>query len=114
MAGDYGTLADRVSIDDQGRMVVSFPERYHSGQEFCARPANRSRLEKALKQVAGETVVLLLQTHADQADTKKQSTPILSRREKQAEIVNQPYVQRALELFDCDPGRIRHVPPSEG
>jgi DNA polymerase III subunit gamma/tau len=114
MVADYGALADRVNIGDKGQLVVSFPERYQSGREFCERPANRSRLERALEQIAGGPVAFTLQTHVEQADTVKPSAPPPTRREKQAEIVKQPYVQRALELFDGDPGRIRYVPPEEG
>jgi DNA polymerase-3 subunit gamma/tau len=34
-----------------------------------------------------------------------------SRREQQAQIIEQPFVRRAMELFEVEPGKIRYSPP---
>lgn len=34
-----------------------------------------------------------------------------SRREKLAEVAEQPIVKRAMELFDVEPGHFKYVPP---
>ncbi len=113
LVGDNAALADRVKCDTDGSLVASFPERYSSCRDFCERPANRTRLDRALQQVVGSPVMLKLKTHADKQSESQPTAQQPSRREQQAKIVNEPFVQRALELFDGDPDRIRYVSPEE-
>jgi len=113
LVGDNAALADQVSCDDDGTLVASFPERYSSCREFCERPTNRTRLDKALEQVVDAPVMLKLQTHDDSQNEPHAVSPKPSRRQQQVDVVNEPFVQRALELFDGDPSRIRFVPPEE-
>jgi hypothetical protein len=70
-------------------------------------------LEKALAQVAGEPVVIELKTHAQAPDSTNQTDPPRSQRQRQVEATQEAFVQRALELFDGDPGRLRYVPPED-
>jgi hypothetical protein len=37
--------------------------------------------------------------------------PRTSRREQQAAIAEQPFVRRAMELFDVSSGQLRYTPP---
>ena len=37
--------------------------------------------------------------------------PRKSRREQLAEVAEQPFVRRAMELFDVGPGQFRYMPP---
>src|SRR5262249_10114036 len=39
--------------------------------------------------------------------------PRASRREQQAAVAEQPFVKRAMELFDVTPGQLRYSPPDE-
>ena len=36
-----------------------------------------------------------------------------SRRQQQADVAQQPFVRKAMELFDAEPGKLRYTPPSE-
>ncbi len=111
MVADHAAAADEVSVDDQGRLVASFSEVFH--RDFCEKANNRSRLETALQQVCGTKVPLQFNSHARVDAGKKQIAPRRSRRQQQLEIASQPFVQKAMELFDGDPARLRYVPPSE-
>lgn len=111
MVADHAAAADEVSVDDQGRLVASFSEVFH--RDFCEKANNRSRLETALQQVCGTKVPLQFNSHARVDAGKKQIAPRRSRRQQQQEIASQPFVQKAMELFDGDPARLRYVPPSE-
>ncbi len=113
LARDHAAMADDVTLEEDGQLVVRFPQQFGACRDFCDRPTNRTRLENALAQVAGTPVVLKLKTHTQTTDST--STPASSQtpRQRQVEATQEPFVQKALELFDGDPGRMRYVPPEE-
>ncbi len=39
------------------------------------------------------------------------TSPRTSRREQLAKVAEQPFVRRAMELFDVGPGQFRYTPP---
>ncbi|NOZ41322.1 MAG: DNA polymerase III subunit gamma/tau [Planctomycetes bacterium] len=111
MVMDHAAEADKISIDDKGQLTISFSEGFH--RDICERPANRSRLDQALEEVCGTKVGFTFRTHQRTDAAVKPVTRAPSKRQQQAEISTQPFVQRAMELFDGDPSRLRYVPPSE-
>ncbi len=111
IVADHAASADEVSVDQTGRLVVSFTEGFH--RDICERPSNRSRLEAALESVCGTKVSLQLRTSTRVDATEKPALPTASRRQQQLEIASQPFVQKAMELFDGDPTRLRYVPPED-
>ena len=111
MVTDHAAEADDVSVDETGRLVVSFGESFH--RDICERPTNRSRLEEALQTVCGQKIGVVLKTHLRADVAAKPVVRAPSRRQQQAEIATQPFVKKALELFNGDPDRLRYVPPRE-
>ena len=109
MLVDHAALADELALTDDRKLVVSFPSQAYV--DFCERAANRTRLETALQQVCGEPVRLVLQVAVRAAAAEQRAAPRRSRRQQQAEAAAQPFVQKAMELFDGDPSRLRYVPP---
>jgi hypothetical protein len=82
-------------------------------RDSCLRPANLSRIETALADVCGGHVGLVLTTHDDPADADE-SVPVRpSLKQQQADAAGQPFVRRAMELFDVD-GRSVRVVTAEG
>ncbi len=111
MVMEHAATADEISVDAQGRLVVSFSESFH--RDVCERPANRKRLEQALRDVCGDGAGFVLSSHKRTDVAAKPVARPPTRRQQQAEIATQPFVQRAMELFDGDPSRLRYVPPNE-
>lgn len=111
MVMDHAAEANEITLDSQGRLSISFSEAFH--RDFCEKPANRARLDAALEQVCGTRVGFVLGKNQRTDSPAKPSTRAPSRRQQQAEIATQPFVQRAMELFDGDPSRLRYVPPGE-
>lgn len=111
MVTDHAAEADEISLDDRGRLSISFGESFH--RDFCEKPVNRTRIDQALQSVCGSKVNFVLKTHQRSDTPKKAATPPPSRRQQQANIATEPFVRRALELFDGDPSRLRYVPPKE-
>ena len=105
--------ATQIRADGQGRLVVSFPESMKFMRESCARPQNLSRIEAALQQVCGGRVMLTLSTHPDPAGatTRVDAPARPNPKQQQASAAADPFVKRAVELFDGDAGRLRYVSP---
>jgi len=109
MVADFAAEANKVSVDEKGRLVVSFSQEFH--REVCEKPGNRSRLESAIQTVCGQEVPLMFHTLARVDAAQPTASPRQSRRQQQAEVATQPFVRKAMELFDGDPSRLRYVPP---
>ncbi|TWU17607.1 DNA polymerase III subunit gamma/tau [Bythopirellula polymerisocia] len=109
MVADHASHVDEVAVDAEGRMVITFSESFY--RDSCERPSNRSRLESALVEVCGRKVPLMLQAakRDESASTAPAAPP--SRRQQQMELVSQPFVKKAIELFDGDTQRIKYIPP---
>ncbi len=111
MVMDHAAEADQISVDDNGQLTISFSESFH--RDICERPANRARLEQTLEEVCGTKIGFTFRTHQRTDAAEKPVTRAPSKRQQQAEISTQPFVKRAMELFDGDPSRLRYVPPSD-
>ncbi|MCA9231369.1 MAG: DNA polymerase III subunit gamma/tau [Planctomycetales bacterium] len=111
MVADHAAEADGVDLDDTGRLVVSFSESFH--RDICEKATNRSRLEDALESVCGQAVPLVMRTLTRSDGVQSTPAPRRSRRQQQAEISAEPFVRKAMELFDGDPSRLVYVPPSD-
>jgi len=108
--------ATQIRADGQGRLVVSFPESMKFMRESCARPQNLNRIEAALQQVCGGRVMLTLATHPDPAGatTRVDAPARPNPKQQQASAAADPFVKRAVELFDGDSDRLRYVAPRDG
>jgi len=108
---DHAAEADEVVVDESGRLILSFAENFH--REFCERGNNRARLENALQEAAGTKVALVMRAHS-RVDAAAEAKPRpKSRRQRQADVAAEPFVKKAMELFDGDPARLRYVPPQK-
>ncbi len=110
LVADSAAAASKLSVDSQGRLVASFPESRKFSRDSCLRPANLSKIESALAEVCGAPVSLVLSTHNDPADAAPAPAKPTAR-ELLAAVTAQPFVLRAMELFDADPARLHFVPP---
>ncbi|MBL9164358.1 MAG: DNA polymerase III subunit gamma/tau [Planctomycetaceae bacterium] len=113
---EFAATATKISADAQGRLVASFPESQKFNRDTCLRPANLSKLEGALEQVCGERVLLTLTTHPDPAGAAAiAAAPARPNpKQQQADAAADPFVKRAVELFDADADRLRYVAPRDG
>jgi DNA polymerase-3 subunit gamma/tau len=116
VTADCAACATKLSLDGQGRLVASFPESQKFARDSCLRPANLSRLEAALSEVCGGRVGLVLTTHpepAADAGAAQARSPRQSSKPQQVNAAAEPFVQRAVELFDGDSSRLRYVAPTD-
>jgi DNA polymerase-3 subunit gamma/tau len=114
VTADYAACATKLSVDAQGRLVASFPESQKFSRDSCLRPVNLSRIEAALSEVCGGRIGLVLTTHHDPAEaTSSGGLPSTKKSLKQQpDMATEPFVQRAVELFEGDSNRLRYVAPN--
>jgi DNA polymerase III subunit gamma/tau len=114
--GEFASTATKISADGQGRLVVSFPESQKFNRDLCLRPANLGKLDAALEQVCGGRVLLTLATHPDPEGSVPTAaeTARPNPKQQQADAAADPFVKRAVELFDADADRLRYVAPRDG
>jgi DNA polymerase-3 subunit gamma/tau len=105
MVAESAAAANRISVDAAGRLVASFPNDFY--RKECQR--NLARIQAALASICGGQVALVLATHEEASPTP--ATPRPTAKQQQMEIAAQPFVQKAMELFDGDPNRMRVVTP---
>ncbi|MEM8944789.1 MAG: DNA polymerase III subunit gamma/tau [Planctomycetota bacterium] len=111
MVMDHAAEADEIAIDATGRLQVSFGETFH--RDFCEKPVNRARIDEALQTICGRQVSFVLGVRKRADAEQEPIVPAPSRRQQQADVAAQPFVQRAMQLFDGDPSRLRYVPPRD-
>ena len=111
MLMDHAAEADEVVVDEQGRLALGFTESFH--RDYCEKSNNRARLENALQEVCGNQVTLIMRSHNRIDSSEQPKTKSISRRQQQADLATQPFVKMAIDLFDCDPAKLRYLPPEE-
>jgi DNA polymerase-3 subunit gamma/tau len=110
LVADSAAAANRLSVDPQGRLVASFPTSHKFHRDNCQRPANLPKIEAALAEVCGGRVGLVLTTHDEPAAASSEiSPPRPSAKQQLMEAAAQPFVKKAMELFDGDPSRMRII-----
>jgi DNA polymerase-3 subunit gamma/tau len=112
LVAESAAAASRLSVDGQGRLVASFPTSRKFLRDTCLRQPALGRIESALAEVCGGRVSLVLTTH-EEAPGETTTAPVRpSAKQQLVETANQPFVKRAMELFEGDPSRMRVVPPA--
>jgi DNA polymerase-3 subunit gamma/tau len=101
MVAENAAAANRISVDAAGRLVASFPKEFF--RKECQR--NLTRIQAALASICGGQVALVLATHDEPEAASPAPRPTL--KQQQLEVAAQPFVQRAMELFEGDPSRMR-------
>lgn len=93
----------RVASTGPHRLVASFSKKYNLSKTFCERPDQVLRLEAVVGEALGRTVkiefVLIDEPTAPAAGPKPKPGP--APHEKLRERMQQPFVRKALELFDA-------------
>ena len=100
MAADFASHFDSAANSAPNRLVVTFPAMYTSSKSFCQRPERHSEMEKLVSQVAGRKLKLEFAVRND-GPHKTPRAPAMSARQRERQIAQQPFVQRAAELFSA-------------
>lgn len=83
------------------RLVITFPSTYNSSKSFCERPEKQGEMEKIVSRIAGRKMKLEFAVRADAAHDIP-ARPVMSVRQREREITQRPFVQRAVELFSAN------------
>ncbi len=98
LLGDNAARAESVSLAGDSRLVATFRAKYTSCKTFCERDAQRTSLEGALSEAAGQPIRIEFRVIEDEpaAETPRPIPPL---RQQMATVSEHPLVVRANELF---------------
>jgi hypothetical protein len=115
MLADHAQTAECRATSAPNRLALFFPPAYTFSKSFCERPEHLSRLERALAEVAGQSVRvefgLLDAMPEDEAKTAVVPRRTSSPSERLSEKAENPLVRRAIDLFAARPVRLEEPEP---
>ncbi len=110
LTGDHAGTANSIAILAPNRLVLKFPKAYTSSKSYCERPEPLAKLEQALGAVLRRKVKLDFELLPEEpaAPRPVAATGPAPRAslEKLYEKSQEPFVQRAVELFKARPVRL--------
>jgi len=119
ITADYASRAEAVAISGPNRLVVRFRKAYTQALQQCEAPDRRLKLEQTLSRITGRSVridfALLQDDPAAAAPISENAAakPPLNRRQRQQELLRNPLVRKAAELFDTEIVTVLDPPVSE-
>jgi DNA polymerase-3 subunit gamma/tau len=108
LAAQHARHFDHVTALGQDRLSVSFKPAYTLAKSVCERPEQVARFEAALAEVCGHPVRVefrLSQQQEDDREAEAAARPV-SPQKRLLEVVKNPMVHRATELFGAEPSRV--------
>ncbi|MBL8827859.1 MAG: DNA polymerase III subunit gamma/tau [Planctomycetaceae bacterium] len=110
LTGDHAGTANSIAILAPNRLVLKFPKAYTSSKSYCERPEPLAKLEQALGSVLERKVKLDFELLPEEPVAARPVTPTgpapRASLEKLYEKSQEPFVQRAVELFKARPVRL--------
>ncbi|TWT37339.1 DNA polymerase III subunit tau [Posidoniimonas corsicana] len=106
--GNLAAMAVSVDSIDANRVRVRFDR--PMSRDTCEQPNHKQQLESALSSCAGRRLTVEFESAAP-ADNGP-APQRMTRRQRQAEIAQRPFVQAAMELFDVPQEKLKYVPPA--
>ena len=109
MAVEQAREFDHVAAPAPNRLAIVFKERYALAKAACERPDQTARFEKALAEVTGQTVRVefRLQEQEPAPSHPEDNGPrSVSPHQRMLEVVKNPMIHRANELFGAQPIRV--------
>ena len=114
LAAGFSAMTHGIEVVGDVDLVVQFESSAAIAKDQCEQPETRRQLERVASRFCGSDVTLKFElAHAPQAAQKNPTNSSrANRRQLHAEAAEQPFVKKALNLFDVQPGQFRYVPPN--
>jgi len=114
LVGDYARQGHAVAISGPNRLVVDFFSTYNSAVEALRRPRSQEVLEKAFREICGESYAVdfrVLEAPNAGRNADSHMTPERSAQEGRLKArllaEQEPFVQKAMDLFDAEVTGVR-------
>jgi DNA polymerase-3 subunit gamma/tau len=114
LAAGFSAMTHGIEIVGNAGLVVQFESTAAIAKEQCEQPETHQQLERVVSRFCGADITLRFElTRAPQADPENGVNPSRpNRRQLHAEVAEQPFVKKALNIFNVQPGQFRYVPPN--
>jgi len=114
LAAGYSAMTHGIEILGDAGLVVQFESGAAIAKDQCEQPETHQQLERVASRFCGADITLRFElADAPQAAPENATNPSRpNRRQLHAEVAERPFVKKALNLFDVQPGQFRYVPPN--
>ncbi len=102
LAADFASHFDDAANSAPNRLVVTFPTGYTSSKAFCERPEKHAEIERIASEIAGSKLRIEFKVRAGEKPGAPPPRRAASARQREREALQNPFVQRALEVFVGD------------
>ena len=100
--------ADVVSLLEPDHISVLFPPDFSFQKETCERPERRQKIVKTLSELTGMQFKVSFGLSRQQAVDESPVEVVKTLRERNMEAEGNPFVQRAVEVFEAEISHIDH------
>lgn len=100
--------ADVVSLPEIDHISVLFPHDFSFQKETCERPDRRQKVVEALKVLTGKQFKVSFGLSRQQVEDESPVEVVKTSRERNMEAEGNPFVQRAVEVFEAEISHIDH------
>lgn len=100
--------AEVVSLLEPGHVSIMFPHDLSFQKETCERPERRQKITEALKALTGKQFKLSFGLLRQQVVDELPVEVVKTARERNIEAEDNPFVQRAVEVFEAEISHIDH------
>ncbi|PQO33508.1 DNA polymerase III subunit gamma/tau [Blastopirellula marina] len=114
LIGDYARQGHAVAISGPNRLVVDFFSTYNSAVEALRRPRSQEVLEKAFREMCGDSYTIDFRVLEDPNAGRKPDQHMSPERSAQEgrlrarlQAEQEPFVQKAMDLFDAEVSGVR-------
>ncbi len=114
LAVGFSAMTHRIELFGDAGLVVQFESGAAIAKDQCEQPETHQQLERIASRFCGADITLRFElADAPQAAPETATNPSRpNRRQLHAEVAERPFVKKALNLFDVQPGQFRYVPPN--
>ena len=113
MAADYAREFARVTVPAPARLAVTFRSGYAMAKSVCERAEQLAKFEGALEKITGQRIHIQFAVEDPQPEATTVAARPVSQQQRVLEVMQNPLVRRAAELFGAQPMKVEDVAPRE-
>jgi DNA polymerase-3 subunit gamma/tau len=110
MAADHAKAYHNLHLEDGGKLIVTFRKDQKFSCDYCSRPENQEKFNRALRQIVGHPVKLDFVV-SEEGGGATSSRPVTAGERSLFDVLQEPMIRKTVEIFGARPVAI--LPPTK-